>query len=1028
VTIIRAPAGYGKTTLLVDLCHEAPGDVCWFSLDEWDRDPSLFMQYLRLSLGAVRPQEVSRRSRLKPLDPRSALAEVAGLVENQQSETWLVLDDLHCIEGSRDVTELVDYFARRLPVNCRLFLSSRTSPSLPSLPRLRLTKGVIELDSQQLAFTREEVKEHWLRSDRGAISEEQIDRVLVATQGWPAAVALSGGAAVLEDSTTAAAPYLSDYLSAEVFNRLSADHRSFLVKASVLEALETDACADLLEMSRRDAEEILDNLPKLNIPLMPLGGARLTYRIHPILRDFLLANLKREDSELYRRSQRRAGLWCSARGRIREAVWHLGEGEEWDAVVQIVLEEAPEAYSLGQWHTLMSWLDLIPVEELRRHPKLRLWEARILGRLGQTDQALRVITDILAVQPMPEALRAEFEASRAASLRLKGEVRAALESARRSNDLAIRGNAPIEVITEARKELGLALIAVGSFSEAIEELRFALDIATQRGDTEASASLNGCLGSALGSAGRLAESASHLEQARQRWSQVGNAKELSWVLNNLAMAYGNMGHDQLARELFTECIAKARESGNGRAEAYALDSLADIDRMSGLFAESATKYREVLALSADLGEMTLSSLALTGLAEAECQLGHLLQAETLAKQALAGAEERGGEYEQALAYVALGRIARVRGNPRDAVVSFNTAVGLFEKAGATKELIESLLLLADALLPIRSSRLLLRATLERLPSLVETLRYDSFLVNQVSQMPAVIQYAIARRINPQFYRELLRKTSLPPTIEGPLHDGGDTASMPRVEVATFGHVEVSVDGRRISNTEWESEKSRELFLLMLTASRPLRRDEIIGALWPDHGGARSISAFHSTLHRIRRALYLESIVESGGQYQLNPIGRFDSDVAQFRALATKLRTVSSEPQEYERLLVQTVTLYTGPFAPALDSEWADDLRRQLEARFLETAATLANRLFGEGDFLAAISIYERILSCDPLNEPACYRALKCHLALGNSEAAATIYQRFRSLLEAELGQEPSPAIKALNEEMLRVATAQSKPP
>jgi LuxR family maltose regulon positive regulatory protein len=1021
VTVVRAPAGYGKTTLLVDLCHETHADVCWLALDEWDQDPAVLLQYLRLSLSiALQDSDPSKRPARVRTDTRLALEDLARLFNSHSRETWLVLDDFHTIEQSASVVKLVDEFTRRLPANCRLFILSRTRPALASLPKLRLVGSLIELDARELAFTRDEVRTYFEARGIQAVPREMTNRILELTEGWPAAVTLLGDADLDPSTRPGTLTDVSDYLSAEVFSRLSSEQQSFLLKTSVLETLDPEACAAVLGLEARQADEILVTLPKLNIPITPLAQTGPIVKLHPVMKDFLVSRLRREDPQQYKVLQRRAGNYYSGSGRIREAVWHLGQSEDWDSVVELVLAEAPNAYNLGQWQTLMSWLNLIPLEELRRRPRLRLLEARILSRLGQTDASLRVITDTLADETLTDSVRAEFEASRAANLRVKGEVSAALGSARRSFELAVIGNAQLEVVTEARKELGLALVGVGSFSEAIEELRFALQMCIKRGDTEATAFLHGCLGSALGSVGDLAEAVSHLEQARQKWRQVGNSKELSWVLNNLGMAYWNMGQEELARELFVECIARAREGGNRRAEAYALDSLADIHRQCGSLAESAGMYQEVLDLAAELGEMTLSTLALTGLADLERQQGYLLNAERLARQALAAAQERGGEYEEALARLTLGRAEHSRGDHLGAVKSLVPAQELLERAGAKKELAECLLFLADALIPLRSGRPRLRRALERIPVLVEAIGHDSFLVRHVSRTPALLQYAISRRISTAFYRQLLRKCRASEETGAPASTSRAPAlELPTVNVVALGSIDVTLGERHVLSTQWESEKSRELFLLLLTTGRALRRDEIASYLWPDTDRSRSVSAFHSTIHRVRNALYPECIVELGRMYRLNPSGVFECDVTRFQALLKKVRGARSE--ESHRLMSDAISVYAGPFAPSLDSEWADGLRRQLEETFVEIAGRLAGNLFQDGEYLKAIEIYQRILASDPLNEPACYRALKCHLALGNQEAAATMYRRFRALLDAELGQQPSPAVERLSEEIIQAS-------
>jgi DNA-binding SARP family transcriptional activator len=297
-------------------------------------------------------------------------------------------------------------------------------------------------------------------------------------------------------------------------------------------------------------------------------------------------------------------------------------------------------------------------------------------------------------------------------------------------------------------------------------------------------------------------------------------------------------------------------------------------------------------------------------------------------------------------------------------------------------------------------------------------------------MPALLQYAISHRISPGFYKQLFKKSAVSKeaTPLSPASDStGRSLALPSVDVLAFGGMDITIDGRTMSSVEWESEKSRELFLLMLTTGRALRRDEIASALWPDTERARSVSAFHSTIHRIRKALYPECVIEFGGLYQLNPAASFQCDVTRFQALLKKARDRRGE--ESHRALSDAITLYRGPFAPSLDSEWADDLRRQLEERFVEMAGRLAGKFFDDAEYVEAIEVYQKILSCDPLNEPACYKALKCHLALGNFEAAATMYRQFRALLDAELGQAPSLAVEKLSEEIIRATVGvQLRPP
>jgi ATP/maltotriose-dependent transcriptional regulator MalT/two-component SAPR family response regulator len=1028
---LRAPAGFGKTTLLVDLAHEAGGGVCWVSLDEWDRDTATFLQYLRLSVlrrfgsaGAKSARALSAR------DPRLLLGELTTRIANHDQDTWIFLDDFHCLEGSEKVLGLLDYFAQRLPLNCRLFLASRTQPALLSLARLRLEGRAMEFGAAELAFTADEIKQYYSSARDQDISHEEAQRILNSTQGWPAGVALFTDPATLGEERQETSVPLSEYLAAEIFDRLSEGLRRFLLRTSVFDTLEVSGCDAILH--EHGAEQLLASLERQNVPIMRIQGAVAEYRVHPLFRDFLRSKLRLECPEMFRSLNEDAGAWQADRGRSSEAIWHFAQAQDWDQVATLILEEAPRAYKAGRWDTVTSWLDVMPANELQTRPNLRLWEARILARLGQADEALRVVDE--AVGGLKESnlvAAAEFETIRATALRVKGDVGWALSSCQRAVDLAAKGNSPIDVLAEARKQLGLILIDMGSFSEAAQEHRSALNIYEQRGDVEETAFVSGCLGSALGSLGKLAESVTYMEQARRQWRKVGNAKELSWVLNNLAMTYCQMGQIDLARELFIESLSKARDSGNQRIEAYALISLADIDRQSDDLHLALERYEQALAIAADLGEMRPSTHALTGLAHTYRQMGDAGRAEVLARQALASAEERGNLYEQGLAQIALGRVWRQQGNLNDATSVLSTAVTLFDGVNAKKELAEALFYLADASLPIRQGRSLLRITLERLAAVAGELGHDHFLVEATREVPAVAEYGGSRRISGGFYRELLRRSAQQRSqVSRPARDDTMAADcLPVVEAMALGEVEVRMDGRKVLDLEWESEKSKELFFLLLTHERPLRRDEIVAALWPEAGGSRASSAFHSTLYRVRRALYAECVVESGGAYALNPRSSFLYDVREFERLSETARAMAEDDPSYVDALRAAIDLYRGPFVPNLEGEWSDACRLRLEERFLEVAAKLADRLLQQGDHAGAAQACQRLLEYDPYNEAACYKLMKAHAASGDHEAALHVYRHYREVLETDLGEQPAEAIVQLYSEVRdRLGPTVRRPP
>ena len=220
IVVVRAPAGFGKTTLLVDMAHEADAHVAWISLDEWDRDASVLVQYLVSSIArALRVQVPSRRS-----EPRVQLGVAVQLIEESSRNVYLVLDDVHAIEPSGPALELIEYLMQRLPRNCRLFLLSRTRPPLHALPRLVLEARLLELGGNALAFSTDELILYFRAQRQVELTMEQASVLAERTEGWPAAVA----ALDLEDGELPGGTrLLTDYLAAEIFERLTPELQEF---------------------------------------------------------------------------------------------------------------------------------------------------------------------------------------------------------------------------------------------------------------------------------------------------------------------------------------------------------------------------------------------------------------------------------------------------------------------------------------------------------------------------------------------------------------------------------------------------------------------------------------------------------------------------------------------------------------------------------------------------------------------------------------------------------------------------------
>jgi LuxR family maltose regulon positive regulatory protein len=574
---------------------------------------------------------------------------------------------------------------------------------------------------------------------------------------------------------------------------------------------------------------------------------------------------------------------------------------------------------------------------------------------------------------------------------------------------------PVKSLAEARKQLAVIYSNQGSFLSALDEFKAVLDIYEAAGDVANAAFAHGNAGSTLALLGQLSSAAVHLEKARRAWRRLGNHKELATVLNNLGMLHYVQGNAEQALALFHDAVEKARQSGNARAEAYALASIADIERDRSVYDLAMERYNEAFDLAGNLGDTTLCTQVLTSIGDTHRLRGDLDKAEILIRQAAADAEERESSYELGIAKTSLGLVLRERGDGQQAVAQVEQAADLLSKCHAKREEAIALYHLGETLFSSRRARSKAMRALEEAASLSEQLGYDHFLVERALAAPGVVQYAASKRIGGGFYGTLLEKMAShhQPRGERPETRRSRKGRFPSVQLFALGPMEVFVGGRRVQHFEWQSDKSKEMLLFLLRHGAPARKEEIVAALWPDLPRDKCNSSFHSTLYRLRRALYAHCVTEQTGRYGLNPQGRFWCDAIEFESLVRKAEQSQYRSLRRARGLRQAVDLYRGPFGADFYSEWLEGERRRLEDMCVRALLRLAEYERQRGNHLEAVPLYEKAVGLDSLNESLWYQLIDTYREAGQLEMATRCYRRYADTVSDQLGEEPAAALTDL---------------
>ncbi len=399
LTLVSAPAGFGKTTVLTEwLASDTAADraVAWLSLDHRDNDPALFWTYVLAALRSVVPDVAAAGDLLRSAPPGDAfLAILINDISASPREIVLVLDDFHVID-SVEVQEGVAFLLEHMPAQLHLVIAARADPALP-LGRLRGRGRLVELRAADLRFTPDEAAAYLTGVMGLSLTAHDLAALDGHTEGWIAALQLAAlsmqGRADAAEFIAAFAGddrYIVDYLVEEVLQRQPERIREFLLRTSILNRLTGPLCDAVT--GRADGKAMLESLDRANLFLIPLDDQRRWYRYHHLFADVLRVHLVDELPDAVADLHRRAADWYERNGDRFDAVEHAMAGGAAERAADLIEPTLPVLQQSRQEVTLRRWVEALPDEVLRIRPVLSIAYAgslMIRGEIRGVEERLR---------------------------------------------------------------------------------------------------------------------------------------------------------------------------------------------------------------------------------------------------------------------------------------------------------------------------------------------------------------------------------------------------------------------------------------------------------------------------------------------------------------------------------------------------------------------------------------------------------------------------------------------------------------
>jgi LuxR family maltose regulon positive regulatory protein len=450
VTLVSAPAGYGKTILLSQwlTSEETNGAFAWVSLDEQDNDPIRLWRHIVEALGQAVPGEGFGGGALASLNVAgtrvvdTVVPKLVNELGEVPQQVALVLDDYQFATDDR-CRESMEFFVEHLPENVHLVLATRSDPPL-HLGRLRARGELAEIRTEELAFTEEEAA--FLLNDRLRleISTDDLCALLDRTEGWPAGIYLAAlsmeGKEDVHDfiqSFGGSNRYILDLLGEEVLAGLPVAEREFMLKTSVLAEMAGPLCDEVV--GREGSGALLDELARSNLFVVALDENGGWYRYHHLFSDLLLYELKSSRPELLPVLHERASAWFEVKGIYEDAIRHAMAASDYERAGMLISRHWFRYAVTGQLASLERWLEALPEHLRSREAPLVLvkaWMCAIYGRREESKHFLRLAESIPYKGRLPDGSRAvESETTIIRALFGYGGVESMVAAAARSAEL-----------------------------------------------------------------------------------------------------------------------------------------------------------------------------------------------------------------------------------------------------------------------------------------------------------------------------------------------------------------------------------------------------------------------------------------------------------------------------------------------------------------------------------------------------------------------------------------------------------------
>lgn len=1068
--LLCAPAGYGKTTLLADFARSTDIPCCWYFLDQNDTDRYIFLSGLLTSirhrfpgfgatLDPLLALSIGEASSLDPEDDTyhfeafvDALVSALGTEITQRFA--LLLCNYHVVDESQAITNLVNRLLQRMPPQCVLIIESRATPSIEFVSLLA-HRQAIGLGSNMLRMNAEEILA--LAHIQGVTppSRSEAEQLARAFDGWVAGILLGtrlGDAELLHTSTRTGIlqglpsmrverEKLFAYLVNEIFQRQPAAY-TFLKEAAILEQMIPAQCDVLLGITN-SFEHLVYLVRQGMFVSCSDEGPEPVYTCHPVLRELLCDELRHRSPERFVELHQRAAELFAASHDYHKAIFHALAANDNHGAARLIIQAHKQIVTRERTQVLLHWIDALPPAIVESYPQLLLIQASIYLMRSEYYQAfplLDLAASALRTNPQVMIDPNDLPRLQAEILTLRSKVLFQAGQYQEAQHLCqqVLEATPMDEVTlraEAHARFGMCANLLGDMPSSIEQMQKALLLWGRHTVQPQTTDAHSVLASSYNKMGNFALAEHHLSCAISYCDQLHDEKGKINNLICMAVYKQRQGAFAEAERILTQILTTVRNTpGFEREASYILVNLGSIYQDEGRYDQSLSILEEGLGLARQLRDNYLTNCCLCYLAMTYLLMGDASTATLLLSETNLPAHSESIGYEQAIHDLTYGTILLHQKRYDEACTFFAALEASLKKAGLKRELLRVEVRLGACQLAQRNKAEAIHH-LDEITSILENQDYGQVVLLAIRRYPA-LQKLVKTLPQLEDLRALLHiepsvqesEEVAPPKPATPAPLRAITIE-PKLKIQAFGEPAVFLDGRPI--TRWRMARSMELFFFLLDSGRPMRKEQIITALWPQVDEQIN-QTFHSTIYYLRKALNESYIVSHGGIYSLdlssldNNMMQYDVSLFKEQYVQAKQSLANENDEAAKAALLSMVNLYQGDYVQPFYSDWCSLRRDELRRVYLEARNLLAHIAWRQEEFDESAIHWQHILAMDNWIEEAHYGLMRYYIRTGKRGLALRQYQRCVETLQQELGARPGQAVQSLYQRIMSTSEQTKK--